>query len=247
LAAETNSAAASTNQTGGHPTPPVSLLSVSIPVQYQITNLVQWAYVNQNPDALLQMLSRRVVARFLAGAEMTNLMSSGRGQAAAALRQAIQEQSNERELGVNITFVGLQDIHPPQKVAGDYEMVVSERERREVKILEAQAHAVLTNALARGVSHQRLAAAQADRVNAMTNAVARADLFAKQSLAFAAAPGRDGVYEHRAYLDVLAKSTRDAQKKIINASSGTNQIILLNEEPKIRGLAEDLIIPKGNK
>jgi membrane protease subunit HflK len=174
-------------------------------------------------------------------------MSSGRGQAAAALRQAIQEQSNERELGVNITFVGLQDIHPPQKVAGDYEMVVSERERREVKILEAQAHAVLTNALARGVSHQRLAAAQADRVNAMTNAVARADLFAKQSLAFAAAPGRDGVYEHRAYLDVLAKSTRDAQKKIINASSGTNQIILLNEEPKIRGLAEDLIIPKGNK
>ena len=224
-----------TNQTGGHPTPPVSLLSVSIPVQFQITNLMDWAYVNQDPAALLQ-------DAFAAGG---GAFSGGRGddqpdvgadasQAAETLRQTIQEQSNERELGVNITFVGLQDIHPPVKVAGDYEKVVSERESAEVKILEAQAHAILTNALARGVYQQRLAEAGADRVNAITNAVARADLFAKQSLAFAAAPGADGVYEHRAYLDVLAKSTRDAQKKIINATGNTNQIFEFNEEPKIR-------------
>jgi membrane protease subunit HflK len=247
LGADTNNPAASTNQTGGHPTPPVSLLSVSIPVQFQITNLVDWAYVNQDPPALLQELSRRVVSRFLAGAEMDILMSSGRGQAAETVRQAIQAQSNERRLGVNITFVGLQDIHPPQKVAGDYERVVSERERAEVKILEAQAHGILTNALARGASHKRLAEAQADRANAVTNAVARADLFAKQSLAYAAAPGRDGVYEHRAYLDVLAKSTRGAEKKILNASGGTNLIYEINEEPKIRSLGEGLIVPKDNK
>ena len=77
--------------------------------------------------------------------------------------------------------------------------------------------------------------------------MARADLFANQSLAYAAAPGRDGVYEHRAYLDVLAKSTGEAQKKIINASGGTNSIYEFNEEPKIRSLGEGLIVPKENK
>ncbi len=193
------------------------------------------------------MLSRRVVARFLAGAEMTNLMSSGRSAAAEALRLAIQEQSNERGLGVSITFVGLQDIHPPVKVAGDYEKVVSERERREVKILEAQAAAILTNAQARGVYHQRLAEAEADRVNAVTNAAARADLFARQSQAFAVAPGTDGVYEHRAYLDVLVRSTRNAARKIVNATDNTNQIYEFNEEPKIRSLGESLTIPKDSK
>ncbi|HXR06570.1 MAG TPA: SPFH domain-containing protein, partial [Candidatus Acidoferrum sp.] len=247
MAAETNNPAVSTNQTGGHPTPPVSMLSVSIPVQFQITNLEEWAYVNTNPAALLQRLSRRAVARYLAGAEMTNLMSGGRSQAAATLRENIQAQSNERQLGVKITFVGLQDIHPPVKVAGDYEKVVSERESREVKILEAQAHAILTNALALGVSHKRLAEAEADKVNATTNAVARAELFAQQLPAFAAAPGQDGVYEHRAYWDVLAKATSGAQKKIINASSNTRQIFEFNEEPKIRGIAEELTVPKDNK
>ena len=239
--------AVETNQMGGPPAPPVSLLSVSIPVQFQITNLVDWAYVNTNPAALLQMLSRRAVARFLAGAEMTSLMSGGRGQATETLRQTIQAQSNERQLGVNITFVGLQDIHPPLKVAADYEKVVSERESAAATILEAQAHAIQTNTLARGAYSNRLAMAQADRISAITNAVARATLFTNQSLAFAAAPGQDGVYEHRAYLDVLAKSTSDAQKKIINATGTSLYIFEYNEEPKIRSLAEDLIVPKDNK
>jgi regulator of protease activity HflC (stomatin/prohibitin superfamily) len=239
--------AVETNQMGGPPAPPVSLLSVSIPVQFQITNLVDWAYVNTNPAALLQMLSRRAVARFLAGAEMTSLMSGGRGQATETLRQTIQAQSNERQLGVNITFVGLQDIHPPLKVAADYEKVVSERESAAATILEAQAHAIQTNTLARGAYSNRLAMAQADRISAITNAVARATLFTNQSLAFAAAPGQDGVYEHRAYLDVLAKSTSDAQKKIINATGNSLYIFEYNEEPKIRSLAEDLIVPKDNK
>jgi len=79
--AGTNNPAAATNQASGRPTPPVSLLSVSIPVQFQITNLVDWAYVNQDPPALLEQISRRVVSRFLAGVEMTNLMSSGRSEA----------------------------------------------------------------------------------------------------------------------------------------------------------------------
>jgi regulator of protease activity HflC (stomatin/prohibitin superfamily) len=236
VANRSSDAGAGTNQTGGRPTPPVSLLSISIPVQYQITNLVDWAYVNQDPGALLQRLSRREVARYLAGAELTNLMSGGRRQAADTLRQAIQEQSNERRLGVNITFVGLEDIHPPVKVAEDFEKVVSEREKAEGTILQAQEHAIMTNAQARGVSAQRLAEAAADKANTITNAVARADLFEQQRLAFSAAPGLDGVYEHRAYLDVLARTTRDAQKKIINATSNTNRIYEFNEEPKIRDL-----------
>jgi membrane protease subunit HflK len=245
-AAGATNAAASTNQAGGHPTPPVSLLSVSIPVQYQITNLVDWAYINQDPAALLQRLSRRAVARFLAGAELTNLMSDGRRQAADTLRQTIQEESNARQLGVNITFVGLQDIHPPQKVAEDYEKVVSERERAEVTILTAQAHAILTNALARGVSQQRLNEAEADKSNATTNAAARADLFQQQALAYAAAPGLDGVYEHRAYLEELSKITRNSEKTIINASSTTNLIYEFNEEQKFRDFGNAIALPSGS-
>jgi regulator of protease activity HflC (stomatin/prohibitin superfamily) len=247
LAADTNNPAGATNQAGGHPAPPVSLLSVSIPVQFQITNLTNWAYKNRDPNVLLATLSRRIVARFLAGAEMTNLMSAGRGAAADALRQSIQKESDALDLGVKIIFVGLEDIHPPVKVAGEYEKVISERESREVKILEAEAHAITTNALARGASNNLVVMAEADKFSTTINAAARAGLFARQSQAYAAAPGPDGVYEHWAYLDVLARSTRDAQKKIINAAGDIPQIFEFNEEPKIRDLGSSLITPKENK
>jgi regulator of protease activity HflC (stomatin/prohibitin superfamily) len=247
LTVDTNNPAGVTNQAGGHPAPPVSLLSVSIPVQFQITNLTNWAYQNKDPGVLLATLSRRVVSRFLAGAEMTNLMSAGRGAAADTLRQNIQEQSDALDLGVKIIFVGLEDIHPPVKVAGEYEKVVSERENREVKILDAEAHAITTNALARGTSNSLVLMAEAEKFSTTVNAAARAGLFAKQSQAYAAAPGPDGVYERWAYWDVLVKSTHDAQKKIINATGDSPQIFEFNEEPKIRDLGSSLIVPKENK
>jgi regulator of protease activity HflC (stomatin/prohibitin superfamily) len=239
LTGETN--AAETNANGGRPIPPVNLLAVSIPVQYQITNLVAWAYTNNDPGDLLQMLARREVVRFLAGVDLEDLMSQGRGKAADTLREAIQRESNARELGVNITFVGLEDIHPPVKVAPDYEKVVSAHEDRQVKILEAESHQIRTNAQARGDAFKRLAAAEAQKAGAITNATARANLFANQSLAFAAAPGVDGVYEHRAYLDVLMKTTQGAQKKLVLATeTGSNQIIEFNLEDKIRDLGDAL-------
>ncbi len=104
--------------------PPVSLISVSIPVQFQITNVMQWAYNNADATNLLQSLATREVVRFLAGVDLNNVMSSNRTEAAETLCNGIQALANEYKLGAKIVFVGLQDIHPPTTVAGDYEKVV---------------------------------------------------------------------------------------------------------------------------
>ena len=39
-------------------------------------------------------------------------------------------------MGANIVYVGLQDIHPPVKVAADYEKVVAAIHTREANILD---------------------------------------------------------------------------------------------------------------
>ena len=71
----------STNYTSDTNSPPVNLLAVSVPVQYQITNLASWAYVNTDPDGLLQGIATREVGRYLASADLNSLMSVGRGVA----------------------------------------------------------------------------------------------------------------------------------------------------------------------
>jgi regulator of protease activity HflC (stomatin/prohibitin superfamily) len=150
--------------------PPVSLLSISIPVQFQITNLVSWAYVNEDPTTLLRGLAEREVMLYLAHADFDNLMSRGREQAADALRVSIQADVDRANLGARIVYVGLQDIHPPVKVAKVFEEVVGAGQTREAKILDALAHAVSTNAWARGESNRVVDVAEAGRHRSVTNA-----------------------------------------------------------------------------
>ncbi len=128
--------------------PPVSLITVSIPVQFQITNVFDWAYQNADPTNLLQDLAARKVAQYLAGVDLNDVMSSNRQAAAQELGAQIQAAANEHQLGAKIIFVGLQDIHPPVMVAENYEKVVGAEQTKLAKILDAQAEAIRTNALA---------------------------------------------------------------------------------------------------
>ena len=74
-----------TNEVTGKRTPPVSLLTVSVPVQFQITNLLDWAYNNEDAPALLEDLGTREVVRYLVGVDMNDIMSQGRQEAAQVL------------------------------------------------------------------------------------------------------------------------------------------------------------------
>jgi modulator of FtsH protease HflK len=233
-------AQAPANQQSGVKSPPVSLLSVSIPVHYQITNLATWAYINEDPITLLTNIAEREVVLYLASANFDDLMSRGRGAAAEALRKNIQKQADVMNLGARITFVGLEDIHPPTKVAEVFEKVVGASETRESKILQAQAHGISTNAWATGESFKRVTTAEADQHGAITNSAARALLFANQALAYSAAPGYKGVYEQQAYLEALVDNSADARKYIIATTNAPN-IPIFDLQDKIRS---DLLIDK---
>ena len=213
--------------------PPVSLMSVSIPVHYQITNLVDWAYINEDPTNLLHGLAQREVMHYLAQADFDDLMSLGRATASQALIANLQQAVDQQNLGVKILYVGLQDIHPPVKVAKIFEQVVGSGQVYQGKILEATANALTTNAYARGQSNQVIDEAEAMRHRSITNSVARAELFQSQMLAYAAAPGAEGVYQQHFYLDALVTSTKDARKYLV-PSTNHSQIYIYNLEDKIR-------------
>ncbi len=231
-----------TNTVSGRHAPPVSLLTVSIPVQFQISNLLAWAYTNNAPAILLQNIATREVVRYLVSADLNEIMSHGRADAAEALRQRIQFAADERRLGANIVFVGLQDIHPPVKVAPDYERVVGAIQTRQALILAAQADDIKTNALAGAQATNFLNQASADRVSRVIGALARAALFTNQIPAYSAAPA---VYTRRAYLQTFARATADARKYIL-LTTNTQDVYVFDLQDKIRAdLLGDLnVTPK---
>ena len=201
-----------TNEVTGKRTPPVNLLTVSVPVQYQITNLFQWAYTNEDAPALLEDLGTREVVRYLVGVDMNDIMSSGRETATRILRDRIQAAADEHYLGARVVAVDMGDLHPPVKVAPEYEKVVAANQKKQANILAAKADDIRTNALAGAQATNILNQASAERTAREISALAQAALFTNQIPAYRAAPS---VYPERAYLQTLVRATANARKYLL--------------------------------
>jgi regulator of protease activity HflC (stomatin/prohibitin superfamily) len=222
-------------------TPAVSLLTVSIPVQFQITNLFDWVYQAENATNLLSDIATREVVRYLAGADFNEVMSRERGTAAEALRERIQAAANTNQLGIKIVFVGLQDIHPPIKVAADYEKVVGAEQTKLAAILDARADDIKTNALATASATNMIDIAEANRTKTEIAAYAKAALFTNQIPAYEAAPS---IYLQRAYLQTFAKATANARKYVL-LTTNTHDVLQFDLQTKIReDILQDVTLKK---
>ena len=219
--------------------PPVSLINVSIPVQFRITNALAWAYHNTDAGRLLDDLATREVVRYLASVDINDLLSHLREQAAQKLCARIQAAANEHDLGAKIVFVGVQDIHPPPTVAGDYEKVVGAQQTRLADILQAQANAIQTNLLAGARAFTATNVADAMRQRMELQSFARAALFTNQIPAFDAAPS---VYKQRAYYQAFAEATANARKYILLVTN-TYDVFTFDLEDKIRADLLNLNVP----
>jgi membrane protease subunit HflK len=223
-----------TNEFSGKRTPPVSLLTVSIPVEYQISDLAAWAYNNEDAPGLLQDLATREVVRYLVGVDMNDIMSHGRGEASETLRARIQSAADQRKLGAKIISMSLGDLHPPVKVGPDYEKVVGAIQTKEAKILAARADDIRTNALAGAQATTVVNKAEADRTARVIAAVAQAGLFTNQIPAFQAAPS---VFVQRSYLQTFTRATATARKYVM-LTTNTHDVLMFDLQDKIR---EDLL------
>ncbi|MCW5558617.1 MAG: protease modulator HflK family protein, partial [Verrucomicrobiae bacterium] len=147
---------------------PVNLLTASVPVQYRIRDVRQWGYQAAEPDALLERIASSEVVRYLVSVNMDQIMSHGRLDAAREMKERIQAEADDAQLGAEILFVGLQDIHPPTgtktvPVAAAYEQVVGARSEMQARIYEAEAYRqeTLPKAAAQAVARTNAAHAAA--------------------------------------------------------------------------------------
>lgn len=201
--------------------PPVSLLTTSIPIQYQITNLTAWVYGHENSSNALQNIATREVVRFLVSVDTKDLMSVKRQESSQALVDRVQAAAVARNLGVKILHVGLQDVHPPVKVAPEYQKVVAAIQQKKAKIIAAEGQAIVTNALASAQAAVITDNAQAAQLNLQLVTTARAAAFTNQIPAFQAAPA---VYQQRLYAQAFPRATANARKYILVTTNTENVI-----------------------
>jgi regulator of protease activity HflC (stomatin/prohibitin superfamily) len=233
----------SSSAAGGEQVVPVNLVSVNIPVQYRIKDLHSYVYKHSASDELLELLANRALSRYLVNVDIEDIMGPGRLAAAKKLREEIQKNADENELGVEVMFVGLQGIHPPVKVAPDYEAVIGAFQEKQSNILSAQAYWAEKIPQAHAEASNTVLTAWSDSYAKVTTAQAQAVQYTNQLAAYEASPS---VYKERSYLETLVRAIGPARKYVLGVTN-TQDIIWLNLEDKIRSDLLDVPLPTGKK
>ena len=228
---------------GGEAAVPVNLLTVSVPVQFRVRDVRQWGYQAAEPATLLERIANSEVVRYLVSVNMEEIMSHGRLEAAQQLKRRIQSEADAAGLGVDIIFVGLQDIHPPMgtkttPVAGAYEQVIGAISEMQARIHEAEGYRQETLPQARARAVARTNAAYAAAEQTVQAAAGRSAQFPGQLRAYAAAPR---VFPQWAYLDALTNAIGPARKFVLGVTN-TSDVFVLNLEDKLRPDLGDIAI-----
>ena len=127
------------------------LVGAQVVVNYRIADLERYVRVAGEPKALLEQIAGREVNSYFVTRSIGTLLSESRVEGGQVLRQQIQDAVNQvaverldgqvqRGLGLEVVFVGLVGIHPPQAddVAAKFHEQISAIQEQQSMIEEAR-------------------------------------------------------------------------------------------------------------
>ncbi len=105
----------------------VSLLMVSVPIEYRIKDLSRYLYTYVDPERLLEAVAYEYLSDYAASVDIDELIGPGRAKFNSELKGRLQARLDKLDVGIEIVFCGIRGAHPPAKsnVAAAFQGVVS--------------------------------------------------------------------------------------------------------------------------
>jgi regulator of protease activity HflC (stomatin/prohibitin superfamily) len=153
-------------------------VSTEISVLYRVglsdTAAMQSVYSIADPETLVKEAASRLVLRYFSSRTLEAVLGARRENIANALRDALVDDLNSRQAGLDIVSVLIEEIHPPAGAAAAYHAVQAAEINASASISNEVGRAKRTTGVAQQESHQLLtaAAARADETLAIANATA---------------------------------------------------------------------------
>ncbi|MFN3167368.1 MAG: SPFH domain-containing protein [Phycisphaeraceae bacterium] len=123
------------------------MIGADIDVKYRIADLRQYAGIDNHtqgstePVQLLESIAQHEVTRYFATHDTETLMSAGRAVAGRELQAAIQAKLKAFNTGLEVVFVSVSGVHPPQDVAEDYHGRINALQEQQTAIENARQEA----------------------------------------------------------------------------------------------------------
>jgi membrane protease subunit HflK len=176
------------------------LIAVDAAVQFRIADPSAWRYHAQDPTGALRAIAYRAVMKSTVSRTLAEALSENVAALTAQMRAMVQADADALGLGVEVKAFTVGGMHPPVRVATDYQAVVSAALDKTTAAIDAQAarNEIVPKAEAEARSGEN--AARAEGAEALGRATGEASGFRALESAYLSAPE---AYRFRRRLEAL--------------------------------------------
>ena len=181
------------------------------------------AFGTVDPDAALRPLAESTIRSIVGRRALDDLLTKGRAGAELASKASLQGRVDASRLGLVITSVSFQDVHPPLPVVDAYRDVSRAESDRLRKILEGSTYKATRLETAEGLATATIRKAEADRDGRTTRASGESDAFLARLGSRNLEPA---LTDHRLYWEAIAAAFAGKDKVVLEPSGGRRQLFL---------------------
>ena len=181
------------------------------------------AFGTLDPEAALRPLAESTIRSIVGRRGLDDLLTKGRLEAEAASKATLQGRVDASKLGLVITAVSFQDVHPPLPVVDAYRDVSRAESDRLRKVAEGTTYRATRLATAESLAVATIEKAEADRNTRTTRASGDSDAFLARLRARGRAPA---LTDHRLYSEAITSAFAGKDKVVLEPSSSRRQLFL---------------------
>lgn len=158
-----------------------NLLNIDFYIEYRVSDPIAYTYNAASPEFILRNIALANIRTVVSNYTVDEAMTTGKNQIQADIRAAIMEQLEERQIGLSIVNITIQDSRPPvESVEMAFKNVETAKQgadtarnqavqyqNEQIPAAEARADAILQNAEAIKAARIAEATGQVERFNQM--------------------------------------------------------------------------------
>ncbi len=213
-----------------------NIVDIRLAVQYQVKDAKDYIFNVLNTSSTLKQITESVQRGVIGHSEMDFVLTEGRTQIVAEIREELQKVLDTYRAGILITSVNLQDAQPPEQVQGAFEDAIKAREDEQRYINKAIGYAKEVVPVARGAAARKIQEAEGYKERVIARANGEVSRFSQLLKEYKKAPE---ITRKRMYLESMEDVLSKTSTVMVDVKGGNNMLYLpldkmVNRSPETR-------------
>ncbi len=196
-----------------------NIVSLSLSVQYNVSDAQKYAYEVRNPDVTLKQSLETAIREVVGAKGMDYILTQGRAELTSNTKVIMQEIIDSYSSGLQVISVNLNESQPPEQVQAAFSDAIKAREDEQRIINEATAYRNDVVPKARGDAKGMLEESLAYKTRVVKTSQGETSRFTQLLTEYQRAPE---VTRDRLYIDMVEEVYSNSPKVMLDVDKGNN-------------------------